>query len=103
MQHAIYIAYEPKITEAGYRTFARRTLGGLRGPQVRGIEIDKRTAVFVSREDLSAGLVGQPVDGIHGYDPKTATALMANLLLYAAAERKPATAPATTTESPIAP
>ena len=50
--------------------------------------------VFLSQEDLSVGLVGQPVDGIVGYVPhqvqipehKTrmgASELMTNILLYA--------------------
>ena len=43
-----------------------------------------RVAVFFSREDLSAGLVGNDVDGILGYTPDTATAIMRNVLLYAA-------------------
>jgi hypothetical protein len=37
--------------------------------------------VYFSREDLSAGLVGEPVDGIVGYDPNTATHLMAAMLM----------------------
>ena len=46
--------------------------------------MDKRPAVFYSPEDLTAGLVGQPVDGIFGYAPESATPLMRNMLLYAA-------------------
>ena len=44
--------------------------------------------VIYSREDLSAGLVGQAVDGIVGYDPASATALMSHILSYAAAAKK---------------
>jgi len=33
---------------------------------------------------LSCGLVGMPVDGIYGYEPDSATALMEKLLLPAA-------------------
>jgi hypothetical protein len=46
---------------------------------------NSRTRVFYSAEDLSEGLVGQPIDGIYGYSPQIATSLMANLLTYAAA------------------
>jgi hypothetical protein len=58
------------------------------------MEIGNRLAVIFSGEDLSVGLVGQPVDGIVGYMPhqvqipehKTrmgASELMTNILLYA--------------------
>jgi uridylate kinase len=44
-------------------------------------------AVLYTPMDLSVGLVGQQVDGIYGYDPKTASAMMASLLQYADANR----------------
>jgi len=50
-------------------------------PQLRGIRMNGKLAVVFSREDLSVGLVGQPVDGIVGYDPETATALMSRMIL----------------------
>jgi hypothetical protein len=34
-----------------------------------------------SREDLSAGLVGEQIDGIVGYTPDTATDIMRNIIL----------------------
>jgi hypothetical protein len=71
---------EGKPIEIDYRAFARSKLGNLRGPQLRGVTIDGRLAIVFSREDLSVGLVGQPVDGIVGYTPATATRLMANIL-----------------------
>jgi hypothetical protein len=70
-----------KIEEFGYRPFTRKIVGTLRGPQVKVIKVNDRPAVYYSREDLSAGLVGQPVDGIIGYSPTSATAIMRNLLL----------------------
>ena len=45
--------------------------------------IKNRPAVYYSRLDLSAGLVGQPTDGIKGYDADTATAIMTNLVIGA--------------------
>ena len=76
--------------------------GKLNEPRLRGITQNGRVAVFYSREDLSAGLVGEPVDGIIGYTPATATAIMRNILLYAAAggkappaAAKPSTKPTT--------
>ncbi len=70
----VYAMGDP-IKEVGYREFARTTLGSMRRPQLRGIENGGRIGVFVSDEDLSVGLVGQPVDGIVGYDPKSAAHL----------------------------
>jgi hypothetical protein len=47
-----------------------------------------------SREDLSAGLVGQDFDGILGYTPETATRLMARQILSVAPPASPAQPPA---------
>ncbi len=88
------------IAQFGFRTFARKMLGDLQGPQLNAITIDNRPAVFFSRLDLSAGLVGQPVDGIIGYDPETATAIMRNLLIFAAFGDQ---APASTQPVSVAP
>jgi hypothetical protein len=98
--HALYNLANAKIESFGYRNFTRHRIGGrLNVPRVRGIEVGKRVAVFYSREDLSAGLVGERVDGILGYDPETATAIMRNLLLYADPPPAPATRSAPTTRA----
>jgi hypothetical protein len=80
--HAIY-----RVTDKfdiGYRPFARSKLtGDLKAGRLRAIDRDGKPAVIYSPEDLSAGLVGQPVDGINGYDPATASRLMINAILYA--------------------
>ena len=74
-----------KIDSVDYRPYMRRrATGKLDAPRVRGIKVQGRLAVFYSREDLSTGMVGQPVDGITGYTPESATAIMRNILLYAA-------------------
>ena len=76
-----------KIAEVDYRNYMRRhTAGKLETPRVRGIEQGGRTVVYFSREDLSGGLVGQPVDGIMGYAPDSATAIMRNIVLTAGAK-----------------
>jgi hypothetical protein len=69
--------------EIAWRNFSRATVGNLKGGRLRGLKIKDRIAVIYSPEDLSVGLVGQPIDGINGYEPKTASALMANALLFA--------------------
>lgn len=89
-----------RIAKVEYRKYAKAKLTGkFNAPRVRGIDQGGRTRVFYSREDLSAGLLGQPCDGIIGYDPASATAIMRNVVLYAAYNgrppRPPTTAPAT--------
>jgi hypothetical protein len=65
----------------GYRQFGRAVLGGIKTPQLIAIKINGRNAVYFSREDLSAGLVGESVDGIIGYDPATATDIVSDIVL----------------------
>jgi hypothetical protein len=80
----IYALPRHAIDAFTYRSWAREnSVGALKQPQVKGITVGNRIGVFFSREDLSAGLVGEPVDGIIGYSPDTATAIMRNILLYA--------------------
>ena len=69
------------ITEFAYRPFAKTSLGSLHAPMISMITVNNRPAVYYSRLDLSAGLVGQPTDGIIGYSPATATAIMTNLVI----------------------
>lgn len=85
MDHPLYSAGGKPLAKVQYRSAARRTLtGDLNTPRLRGIEIDGRLAVILSREDLSVGLVGMPVEGIIGYEPDSATELMKRILMYAA-------------------
>jgi hypothetical protein len=64
-----------------YRPFAQKSLGSdLKIGRLRGIEINGKLAVVYSPEDLTEGLVGQPVDGVLGYSPQTATSLMMSVL-----------------------
>ena len=75
-----------------WRGFAQQQHSGdLNGGRLRAMELTKgKPAVIYSPEDLGAGLVGQPVDGIVGYSPQTASSLMTNILLNAAGNQ-PAT------------
>jgi hypothetical protein len=72
-----------KDIEIAWRTFAKTQVGSLKGGRLRGLKIKDRLAVIYSPEDLSVGMVGEPIDGIIGYEPKTATALTENLLMMA--------------------
>jgi hypothetical protein len=75
-------------TQIHYRHFARSILGSLQTPQVKTIQVGGRTAVYYSRYDLSAGLVGEPVDGIVGYTPDAACEIMSGMVLQATGNHK---------------
>ncbi|MDB5172264.1 MAG: Prenyltransferase and squalene oxidase repeat protein [Phycisphaerales bacterium] len=80
----LYTLPEAPLESVSYRSFMRKALGGdSKSPQVRAIDHGGRMAVFFSREDISAGLVGESVDGISGYSPDSAVGIMRNILLYA--------------------
>jgi hypothetical protein len=53
-----------------------------------------KPAVVFSREDLSVGLVGQHVDGVYGYSPVAATAIVERLLLMPVGGGAPTAKPA---------
>jgi hypothetical protein len=80
--HVLYTRPDLKIDAIGWRPFALEHVADHKHPNLRGITLNNRAAVIFSREDLSVGLVGQPVDGIIGYDPPTATNLMAAMVMY---------------------
>jgi hypothetical protein len=69
------------IDTISYRTFARAQLGTLKSPRLCGIMQNGRVVAYYSREDLSAGIVGEEIDGIYGYSPATATAILRNIVL----------------------
>jgi Domain of unknown function (DUF4159) len=73
----------PSLRQINNRLYAGKILGYDRHPRLCGMQINGRIAVYFSAEDISVGLVGQSVDGIVGYDPDTATALMERMLLNA--------------------
>lgn len=73
-----------------YTRFARSTLGTLRAPRLKAITIKGRPAVFFSADDLSMGMVGQPVDGVIGYAPDTATEIVRRIVLASAPVTQPA-------------
>ncbi|HWE02453.1 MAG TPA: DUF4159 domain-containing protein [Tepidisphaeraceae bacterium] len=93
-----------------YRHYMQgRVTGSLRDPRVRGITVNGRLAVFFSREDMTGALVGEPVDGVLGYEPPAATQMMASLVMYAEKSGKglapatPASAPPTLLAEPKTP
>jgi hypothetical protein len=82
--HPVFTLPELGITKFDYRNFARgKRVGRLNTPRLGAVESNGRVVAFFSREDLSGSLVGQPVDGILGYAPETATEMVRNVLVYA--------------------
>jgi hypothetical protein len=103
-EHPVYqLSGKPIVIS--YRNYARKALlGGIKTGRLMGIEVNNRLAVIFSREDLSAGLVGQSVDGVIGYSPQTATDLMTSIVLSAAPKSpKSVSTPATTPPKPATP
>jgi len=81
LDHALYKNLGQGADQITYRPYARKILGQLKGPRLRAITIDNRSAIFFSPEDLSVGLVGHPIDGVVGYTPQSAAAIVRAILL----------------------
>ena len=71
------------IPKAKYRRATRTILGGESRPMLRAVLIDKRPAVYFSREDLTVGLLGCPASTVYGYSPDGAYEIMRNIVLHA--------------------
>jgi hypothetical protein len=87
MTDPLYRLPAAEIDSIEYRTFAKQRLGRLKDPRICGIVQNGRVVAYYSREDLSAGLVGEQIDGIDGYTPDSATVIMRNIVLSAGASR----------------
>jgi len=70
-----------------YRRFAKKRLGSLKELRLKGVRVNGRWAILFSDLDLSAGLVGQNIDGIVGYLPESATTLVSRIVLNASTGR----------------
>jgi hypothetical protein len=83
IEHPFYAAGDQKIRgrDIQYRPYARTVLSDMKQPRLRAIAFGPRLGVYFSAEDISAGLVGEPVDGIVGYQPELATRLMERMIL----------------------
>jgi hypothetical protein len=89
----IYNMTGNQIKDFSYRPFARTVLGTLHTPLINAATVNGRTAIYYSKQDLSAGLVGQPTDGIIGYEPDVATAIMTNLVVSGGLGEKASVSP----------
>jgi hypothetical protein len=94
LKNPLYTIAGAEIEKVHYRSFARDQLTGVTHlPRLCGVEQNGRIVAYYSREDLSGGLVGQQVDGVLGYDPDSATAIMRNIILSVIPERRGSTTP----------
>ena len=79
--HPLFRDKDGKVIKPEFRPFARTSLGPLaQAFQLRGLTKNGKLAVIYSPQDLSMGLVGQPVDGIVGYTPAVATSVVRRLI-----------------------
>ncbi|HQL72956.1 MAG: F5/8 type C domain protein [Planctomycetes bacterium ADurb.Bin126] len=78
------------IENVAYTHRARKRLGNVREPLLRSIIVNDRPAVFFSREDLTAGLVGYPSSTVDGYAPESAYEIVRNIILHAAGNKQEA-------------
>ncbi len=72
------------IEAVSFRRAARQRLGSTDAPRLEGVRAHDRLAVLLSREDLTASLVGYPGHGLDGYSADSAFALLRNAILHAA-------------------
>lgn len=95
--HPIFHWPNPAGTASYRRDFARALGPAGKQHMLRAVYCDKRLAIIYSPADLTAGLVGYQLSGLRGYKPKTALALMTNIVFYAARSARPTEAPPKTT------
>ncbi|MEZ0265031.1 MAG: DUF4159 domain-containing protein [Phycisphaerae bacterium] len=96
--HAIYLGADGQPIATLWRPFAAKSLARSPG-RIMAAPVEGKPGVVFSREDLSVGLVGQHVDGVYGYSPVAATAIVERLLMTAVGG---ATAKPAATEKPAA-
>lgn len=79
----IYLAGPNRIVKVRYRhtPAAAEPPKEKNLPRLQAIYIKDRPAVIYSPEDLTAGLVGYPLDGLSGYRPADARKIMVNILM----------------------
>jgi len=78
------------IDNVAYTHRARKRLGNVREPLLRSVIVNDRPAVFFSREDLTAGLVGYSSSTVDGYAPESAYEIVRNIILHAAGNKQEA-------------
>jgi hypothetical protein len=72
------------ITKVRYRRKTEHRLLRKKTPELQGILVSGRIGVILSREDITAGLLGRPMYTCDGYAPQSAFEIMRNIVLHAA-------------------
>ncbi len=80
---AVYNLPGMRIGSVKYRRAAGDRFGGDNRPRLLAVELGGRAAVFLSKQDLTVGLVGGPCYGCVGYHPDSAVELVRNIVLHA--------------------
>ena len=80
---AVYDLPDMKIGSVRYRRAAKERFAADKRPRILAVELGGRAAVFLSKQDLTVGLVGGPCYGCLGYHPDSAVELVRNIVLYA--------------------
>ncbi|NBB95205.1 MAG: DUF4159 domain-containing protein [Planctomycetes bacterium] len=83
VDHPIYAAKGWEIGDLELTRAARKRMRET-PPRLEAIDVDGRTAVLLSRDDIIAGLLGCQMQTIDGYRPQTAEAMMRNILIATA-------------------
>lgn len=79
--HPMLRGDDGKPIKIAYRPFARKVVGELKDEsRLQCVKHSGRVAIIFSRDDLSAGLVGNDVDGVVGYRPATALQMVESLI-----------------------
>ena len=85
----LYALGEMKIGPVRWRRGTKVKMVGMKEPMLRGIAVDGRHGVLLTREDITAGLAGYPSYAVYGYHPgdeskgSSAFHMMRNIILYA--------------------
>jgi hypothetical protein len=77
-----------RIDLVGYRTAVLERLNVARLPRLSGVEVNGRLVAIEATEDLTAGLAGYARSGLIGYTPASSAAIVKNILLYAASQKR---------------
>jgi hypothetical protein len=88
------------VSRADYRSFTVLRSGRFRGPRLQAVSFEGEPRILVSGEDLTMGMLDQPVWGVYGYSSQAAQQLMTNLVLWSQQPAATAAAPATPAAAP---
>jgi len=88
-----------EINSVRYRRAARVRFGSMRAPRIDAVVLNGRPAVLLSKDDLTAGLVGYPCYTCVGYSPESAAELMRNMVLTGVRVQKRLAAPGPSTQA----